>query len=102
MFAYMWEFTVKAENKILFEEFYSPGGRWARLFSKSSGYIKTELFHDSLSTEKYITIDYWASKAEKDDFILKFSDEYKQLDSECTAFTANERYIGEFDILTQQ
>lgn len=98
----MWEFSVKSEKRMLFEEFYNPAGRWARLFSKSKGYLKTELFHDSLNPEKYITIDYWVSKAEKDDFILRFSDEYKQLDSECTEFTANERYLGEYDILTQQ
>lgn len=98
MYAYMWEFTVKTEHKMRFELEYGQSGRWAELFKKAEGYIKTELLHNDLESQKYITIDYWKSKAYKNDFLLKSSDEYKKLDSECTEFTLNERFIGEFDV----
>lgn len=98
IYAYMWEFTVKTEYKMTFEEMYSPGGRWTELFKKAKGYLRTELFHDSLDQVKYITIDYWKSKADRSQFTLDFSDEYKKLDTECSAFASKERYIGEFDV----
>ncbi|MCI0449087.1 MAG: hypothetical protein L0Y79_04775 [Chlorobi bacterium] len=98
MYAYIWEFIVKSEYKLRFEEEYGPAGRWAQLFGKAEGYIRTELFHDNLNPQKYITIDYWKSRRYKNDFLLKFSDEYKMLDSECSEFTESERYIGEFDV----
>jgi heme-degrading monooxygenase HmoA len=98
MYAYIWEFTVKTEYKMKFEQIYGPAGKWAELFKKSEGYIRTELLHDNLDSQKYITIDYWKSKSNKNDFMLKFSDDYKRLDAECSEFTLNERYIGEFDV----
>src|SRR5262245_6100653 len=94
IYAYMWEFTVKAEHKMTFEEEYGPEGRWTQLFKNADGYIKTELFHNDLEAQKYITIDYWKSRSFKNDFLLKCSDEYKKLDSECSVFTLNERYLG--------
>ena len=94
----MWEFIVKTEHKLRFEEEYGPKGRWAELFKKADGYLRTELFHDNLDAQKYITIDYWQSRTNKNDFMLKFSDDFKKLDSECSVFTLNERYIGEFDV----
>jgi hypothetical protein len=97
-FAYMWEFTVKAEHKMTFEELYNPGGKWTELFKKANGYIRSELLHDSLDSSKYITIDYWNSSVDRGKFTLEFSDAYKALDSQCGAFTLKERYIGEFDV----
>jgi heme-degrading monooxygenase HmoA len=99
MYAYMWEYKVKTEYKMTFEEMYSPGGRWNELFKKAKGFIRTELFHDQLDSIKYITIDYWNSKSDQNEFMLSFSDEYKALDTECAAFALNERYIGEFDVI---
>ena len=97
-YAYMWEFIVKTEHKMTFEEIYSPRGKWASLLSKANGYIKTELFHDALDSVKYITIDYWKSSVDRGQFMIQYSDAYAKLDSECAAFTINERYIGEFDV----
>lgn len=96
-YAYMWEYNIKTEFKMTFEEFYGPNGRWVELFKKAEGYIGTELLHDELDSQKYITIDYWRSRTNRNDFLLKFSDEYKALDTECAMFTLSERYVGEFD-----
>src|SRR4030095_614989 len=98
MYAYIWEFTVNEEHIMKFEEAYGPTGKWAELFKKAEGYIKTELFHDTQDPVKYITIDYWKSGADRDRFMIQYSDEYSKLDSEFSAFTVNERYIGGFDV----
>lgn len=98
VYAYMWEYTVKTEYKMTFEEFYSPGGRWTQLFKKAKGFIRTELFHDELDSVKYITIDYWVSKSHQNEFILTYANDYKQLDTECAMFATKERYVGEFEV----
>jgi|SRR4030095_10992641 len=98
MFAFIWEFTVKEEHVMKFEEAYGPGGKWAELFKKAEGYIRTELFHNNLEQQKYIMIDYWKSRGYKDDFMMKFTDDYAKIDKECAEFTSDERYKGEFDV----
>jgi hypothetical protein len=46
MYVIIWEYQVRAEFVVKFEEIYSAKGAWAKLFQKSRGYLGTELTHD--------------------------------------------------------
>jgi hypothetical protein len=77
-------------------EAYKPGGEWAQLFSRDPSYIGTTLLHDVDDENRYVTIDYWKSKAEKDSFRKRFSVEFERLDYRCEAFTREEQFLGDF------
>jgi hypothetical protein len=46
MYLILWEYHVKPEKRAEFEQIYSPGGAWAELFQKGTGYLGTELMRD--------------------------------------------------------
>jgi hypothetical protein len=54
----VWEFQVKAECSVAFEEIYGPEGEWARLFRQSPNYLGTELIRDMNQTGRYLTLDH--------------------------------------------
>lgn len=99
MFAYIWEFLVTPKKISEFEQAYSPGGEWSKLFGKSPGYIKTELFKDSQKNNRYITIDYWIDSKSFDQFKQDFLEGYKSLDKSCETYTISEKNLGNFEIL---
>jgi heme-degrading monooxygenase HmoA len=92
----MWEFNVKREFESEFEKLYGPEGEWARLFRKGEGYLGTELFRDVIVEGRYVTIDYWSSRAAYEAFRGRFRDAYEQLDDHCALLTEKEVRLGEF------
>jgi hypothetical protein len=38
MYVVIWEYQVKTDRLVEFEEIYSPTGAWTKLFQKSKGY----------------------------------------------------------------
>lgn len=77
---------------------YGPQGEWVQLFAQSTGYVKTELHRDLTNHHRFITIDYWVSKEAYKQFRKRFMQEYAALDEVCATFTAEERFIGEFEL----
>ena len=96
-FIYIWEYSVKEEHQTDFIHTYGSSGAWLALFKKAQGYIKTELYRDDKKPSRFITIDYWQSKSERDAFRIKFSKEFEQLDQICEGFTEDEKWVGDFE-----
>jgi quinol monooxygenase YgiN len=95
----MWEFIAKPEARAEFENLYGPDGKWVRFFRCSKGFLRTEFFRDRDNENRYVTLDYFTSKAAYDDFRREFQQEYEVLDRRCAAVTESEREIGAFTAL---
>lgn len=80
-----------------FEKIYGPEGDWVQLFKKAKGYIATDLHQDISNANRFITIDSWNTKEDRDDFRKKYSKEFELLDKHCDGFTVREKLIGDFD-----
>jgi heme-degrading monooxygenase HmoA len=93
----IWEFRVKPEAKLVFEQAYGAEGDWARLFSQSSDYRGTQLLRDSNRSGRYLTIDHWTSREAFRQFKQDHQADYDAFDQRCEALTDNESLIGEFE-----
>lgn len=96
VFVYIWEYIVKEEFIEKFKVIYGPDGDWVKLFKKGSGYIETHLHQDISNPKRFITVDFWSSKAHRDKFQNQYSKEFNQLDHACQKFTDSEKLIGDF------
>lgn len=94
MYIILWKYRIKKEKQAEFEEIYSPNGKWAELFKKTTNYLGTELLQDEAQPDLYFTIDRWRSKEDFIAFQTQFEDEYHALDRECEGLTESEIFIG--------
>jgi heme-degrading monooxygenase HmoA len=92
----LWTYRVKEKYIREFETTYAGGGRWAKLFSQSPGYVKTDLLRGRGAGE-YCTLDYWESKFHFEQFKQNFRETYAALDRETEAWTESETKIGTFE-----
>lgn len=99
MIAIVWEFRIPIEQAEEFEQIYGPGGDWARLFRKASGYIETQLLADPEDGGRYITIDRWNSHDDFQRFISDHGDDYRALDRRCESLTTQERHLGTLTVV---
>ena len=95
----VWEYLVKEEETENFISVYSSDGEWAQLFKKYPGYIKTELIRETLNSQRFITIDYWASLDAYLSMQQKNKADYNVLDKKCQSYTTHENKIGIFQSL---
>ena len=95
----MWEFRVSAENAKRFETDYGPEGIWAQLFQRSSDFVRTELIRDEEQPGRYVTLDFWTSRAAYDSFRRSHAADYKEIDARCEALTGAETKLGTFERL---
>ena len=95
-FAYVWQYTIEPARRSEFLAAYDSQGAWVRLFSSDPSYIKTLLIQDVADENRYMTIDFWKSKADRDAFKRRNSIEFNELDKNCEAFTVEERFLGDF------
>jgi heme-degrading monooxygenase HmoA len=94
----VWEFRVRREKEKEFVEKYGPEGSWARFFKGSSGYIRTELVRDVADHLRFITLDYWQTEADFNDFRKQHLAEYERLDREFEGLTEQETRLGAFQV----
>lgn len=99
-YAYIWEYRVHPDRVSEFLEAYGPTGSWVRLFRKSSGYIRTELFRDRTTPLRFVTVDFWDSRESWDKFRSDYAAAFEQQDAHCGEFTAEEREVGTFEPVT--
>lgn len=97
IFVYIWEYQVKEEFRSEFEKIYGPDGDWVRLFKKANGYVSTDFYQDISDTNRFITVDSWDTKKDRDNFREKFFKEFELLDEHCESFTEEEKFIGDFN-----
>jgi hypothetical protein len=98
-FAYVWEYLVRSDKIDEFESMYGPTGDWALLFSRAAGYFRTDLLRDVSNPLRFVTIDFWTSKAERDRFRKEVASAFELLDRKGEALTEAERFVGDFDLV---
>jgi heme-degrading monooxygenase HmoA len=92
----VWEFRTRPEKEEEFVEYYGPHGSWARFFSGSSGYIRTELVRDVADRLRFITLDYWQTEEEFNRFRQQNLAEYERLDKGFEGLAEQEMRLGAF------
>ncbi|OLS21122.1 MAG: hypothetical protein HeimC3_37160 [Candidatus Heimdallarchaeota archaeon LC_3] len=102
MNTYIWEYKVKKDQISKFTDIYGSNGLWEQLFRFNKGYIKTELHRDLSNRNRFISIDYWESKLEYDEFRSNYKNEFEILDEECENLTEKEDFIGSFEKLIKK
>lgn len=96
-FVYIWEYIVKEECLEEFKRIYGPAGDWVQLFRKADGYNTTGLLQDISDPNRFISVDFWNTKNDRDNFQNKFSREFEVLDKYCESLTKREKLIGDFN-----
>jgi heme-degrading monooxygenase HmoA len=92
----VWAFRVRPDKEAEFVERYGPEGSWAQLFRRSGGYIRTELARDATDHLRFLTLDYWQTEEEFNDFRKRNLAEYQRLDKEFEGLTEEETRLGAF------
>src|SRR5690606_41899478 len=64
--------------------------------------LGTELHQDRANPMRYLTIDYWRSRQDRDAFKSTFAQEFQRLDALCESFTVQEKFLGDFDCFTNR
>ena len=96
MFVTVWRFMTNAPAE--FEQHYGPEGTWARLFRYSADYVRTDLLR---SSDGYLTLDWWTSRAAYEAFRTEHADRYAEIDAMCEELTTFEEKVGEYDEVAQ-
>jgi len=97
MFLALWEFEVKSGCADRFQSAYGPQGEWVRLFRTDPSFIETRLLQDPSATNKFITLDFWRTRAAYESFKELNHAAYVTLDKNFENLTAYENCIGMFD-----
>ena len=65
------EFVVKEDAQGQFELAYGPGGAWSKLFARCPGFRGTTLLRDMKRPQRYLTIDFWDTNAQREDVLTE-------------------------------
>ncbi|MGH9457406.1 MAG: antibiotic biosynthesis monooxygenase family protein [Thermoanaerobaculia bacterium] len=96
MYVLLWFYQPAAGREEAFERTYGMGGDWAAFFRKGDGYLGTELWKGE-STDGYVTVDRWETKAHFEEFRSAHHAEYEALDRGCEHLTAVERFLDAYE-----
>ena len=99
MFIYIWEYIVKENCIVDFINLYGKDGEWNKLFTQDPSFIKTELIKDIYNKRRYLTVDYWESKFDRDNFIEKNNKVFNSIDIKGENLTEKESFLGEFNLM---
>lgn len=102
MFVYVWEYEVRPERVAEFEIAYGADGSWVRLFQRDPAYLGTELLRDAANPLRFVTIDRWRTKADRDRFRVENANAYERLDQSCGGFTTGEKHVGDFETVADR
>ncbi len=99
--AYVWTYKVKPSERSTFIDAYGPNGVWNKFFSKSSGYIRTDLLSDEEDPNRFCTIDYFKDKNARADLVAANKKEFDEIDQHWEAATIEEQFIGLFGVKSE-
>ena len=68
-----------------------------QLFRRASGYQRSVLYRDLLDPRRFVSVDYWESRAAWEEFRARFAAEFEALDARCEALTLRETELGRFE-----
>jgi quinol monooxygenase YgiN len=93
----IWEFQIKQTFEPQFQIVYGSEGEWANFFRQDPNYCGTDLVRDLNQPGRYVTLDYWTSRAAYENFRLQHADEYKKIDHRCAEMTEREVALGAYE-----
>lgn len=97
MYVRVWQYEVPAEQVEAFVAAYGADGDWAQLFRRASGYAGTDLFRDTDSRDRFLTVDRWDSETAWDAFLAQRGTEYGRLADDLAGLTTANRPVLEGD-----
>ena len=95
----LWEYRVRKDRILEFEEHYKGDGTWARFFRRGRGYRESILLRDRESPGRYMTTDVWDDLPSYCAFSEANAAEYQEIDRRCEELTEEERCLGHFEAL---
>ena len=93
----IWEFHPRPGQEKAFEQAYGPDGEWVQFFKKGEGYLRTELIRDLSNPRRFLTLDYWQSRAACDSFRAQNVSEYEAIDKRYEGLNEKELALGAFE-----
>ena len=97
MFVVLWEFDVKRDSEVRFTSAYGSSGEWARLFHTAASFRETRLLRSISQPLRYMTMDVWESREDREEFMKTQAEAYRTLDVVCEGLTVSERHWSSFD-----
>ncbi len=98
VFVRVWEYEVAPGQVDPFVAAYGPVGEWARLFQRGEGYAGTELYRDTASPDRFLTVDRWADEHAWRRFLDRWREPYETLDAALQQLTAVDQRLHEGDV----
>jgi heme-degrading monooxygenase HmoA len=95
------EFVVKEEARGHFELAYGPGGAWSKLFAGCPGFRGTTLLRDTKNPRRYLSIDFWDTLAQQEQWLAERKAEYANLDAAFADWTESRTEVGIFSVLAE-
>ena len=95
------EFVVKEEARGQFELAYGPGGAWSRLFAQCPGFRGTTLLRDTENPRRYMAIEVWDTRAQREQILLERKSEYSDLDAALADWTETKTEAGVFRVMAE-
>lgn len=97
MIQVVWKFIVTEATVDRFLRAYGPDGEWSRLFQGHPGFLGTTLLRDIENPRRFLTIDAWETRGDRDRMLSLARDEYSGLDDRFADLTESEVEIGVFE-----
>jgi len=101
MIEIVWEFVVKEEARGQFELAYGPGGAWSKLFARCPGFRGTTLLRDTKNPQRYLTIEFWDTGAQREQMLAERKADYSNLDAAFADWTESKTEVGIFRVLAE-
>ncbi|UCD37600.1 MAG: antibiotic biosynthesis monooxygenase [Fidelibacterota bacterium] len=95
------EFVVKEEARGQFELAYGPGGAWSKLFARCPGFRGTTLLRDTKNPNRYLTMDFWETEAQREQVLADRKAEYSRLNATFTDWIVSKTEVGVFRMLAE-
>ena len=95
VFIRIWEYDVAEESVDRFIAAYGPLGDWARLFARSDGFVRTELFRSIQTATRFVTLDVWRSEEAWQAFLHHWGAWYAELDTTLQSLAAGGTVLTE-------
>jgi hypothetical protein len=95
------EFVVNDEAIGQFKLAYGPGGAWSKLVSRRPGFRGTTLLQDTKNPQRYLTVDFWDTVAQREQMLAECEAEYSSLTATFAGWTESETEVGIFRVLAE-
>ena len=95
MYVRVWEYDVAVEHGDAFVAAYGTDGDWAQLFQRGRGHVSTELYRNTATDARFVTVDRWTDEAAWRAFLEDWGAAYEDLDALLDRLTTSQRRLVE-------